>query len=206
MDEKIVKEQTTNIVSKMKSISMILLMMLMAMTSVIDSQIKLSDIASQNTGARAMACSGDICLNEAMPNPNGYDNATWPNGEWMEITNVGNQSIDIRNYELQNKANKRLVFDSNSIVGYNQNNASTYTISPGDYMVIARNGFSNFYLANSFDYINLLDPSGNAVDQASWNTSSSGVSLERSTPPSSDWQATSTPTPGQSNSIFEDML
>ena len=200
MNEKIVTAQTTNIVSKMKSISMILLMMLMAMTSVIDSQIKLSDVASQNTGARAMACSGDICLNEAMPNPNGYDNATWPNGEWMEITNVGNQSIDIRNYELQNKANKRLVFDSNSIVGYNQNNASTYTISPGAYMVIARNGFSNFYLANSFDYINLLDPSGNAVDQASWNTSSSGVSLERSTPPSSDWQATSNPTPGQSNS------
>lgn len=84
MNEKILIAQTTNIVSKMKSISMILLMMLMAMTSVIDSQIQLSDVTSQNTGARAMACSGDICLNEAMPNPNGYDNATWPNGEWME--------------------------------------------------------------------------------------------------------------------------
>ena len=78
-----------------------------------------------------------------MPNPNGYDDAAWA---WRGgiATNVGTQAIDIRNFQLENKASKTITFDSNSIVGYNANNASTYTLNPGDYMVIARNGYSEF--------------------------------------------------------------
>ena len=41
------------------------------------------------TSSRSLVCSGDICLNEALPNPNGYDDAAWPGGEWMEIHNAG---------------------------------------------------------------------------------------------------------------------
>jgi len=44
------------------------------------------DVAEATSG-RAMTCTGNVCLNEAMPNPNGYDDATWPGGEWMEIYN-----------------------------------------------------------------------------------------------------------------------
>ena len=155
------------------------------------------------TSGRAMACAGNVCLNEALPNPNGYDDAAWPGGEWMEIYNSGSTAVNVLNWQLENKASKTLDFDSTSIVGYEAGNSSTWTIEPGDYMVIARNGTpsSEFYLTNTFDYITMKDASGNVVDQASWNTSSSGVSLEEdSNNPTSDWISTNTPTPGSANS------
>ena len=48
------------------------------------------------------------------------------------------------NWELVNKASKYLTFDSSSIVGYEAGNSSTWTIQPGDYMVIATNGSAGF--------------------------------------------------------------
>ena len=95
---------------------------------------------SEATSGRAMACNGTVCLNEALPNPNGLDDAAWPNGEWMEIYNSGPTPVDVLNWKLINKASKTLDFDSASIVGFEAGNSSTWTIQPGDYMVIARNG------------------------------------------------------------------
>ena len=156
------------------------------------------------TGGRSIACTGTVCLNEALPNPNGDDTDTWPNGEWMEIYNSGSTAVNVLNWELENKVGKKLSFDSTSIVGYEAGNSSTWTIQPGDYMVIARNGTptSVFYLTNTYDKIDLLDSFGNRVDQASWNgTQASGVSLEEdSTNSTADWVATNTPTPGLVNS------
>ena len=77
----------------------------------------LIDTTEATTSGRAMACSGTVCLNEALPNPSGYDNAAWPSGEWMEIYNSGSSSVNILNWKLINKANKILNFDSSSIVG-----------------------------------------------------------------------------------------
>ena len=153
------------------------------------------------TSGRAMACTGNVCLNEAMPNPNGYDDAAWPGGEWMEIYNSGTTAVDVLNWELVNKANKVLTFDSSSIVGYEAGNSSTWTIQPGDYMVIARNANQNFYLTNTADWITMNDASGNTVDQASWNSTASGVSLEEDpTNAMNDWISTNSPTPGSVNS------
>ena len=72
-----------------------------------------------------------------MPNPNGYDDAVWPNGEWLELHNSGTTSVDVRNWYFSNKAAKTLTLDSNSIVGYDAANASTYPRS-GDYMIVAQ--------------------------------------------------------------------
>ena len=125
------------------------------------------DVAEAASSGRAMACSGTVCLNEALPNPNGLDDDTWPNGEWMEIYNSGTSPVNVLSWKLVNKASKTLTFDSSSIVGYQAGNANSWTIQPGDYMVIARNGSSNFYLTNSADWITLEDSSGNVIDQAS---------------------------------------
>jgi phosphatidylserine/phosphatidylglycerophosphate/cardiolipin synthase-like enzyme len=161
----------------------------------------LVDTTEATTSGRAMACNGTVCLNEALPNPNGLDNDTWPNGEWMEIYNSGTTPVDVLNWELVNKASKSLTFDSASIVGFQAGNSNTWTIQPGDYMVIARNGNSNFYLTNSGDWITMKDSSGNTVDQASWNSTASGVSLEEdSTNAVNDWVSTNNPTPGSANS------
>ena len=153
------------------------------------------------TGARSQPCSGSICINEVMPNPNGYDDAAWPNGEWLELHNSGTSSVDIRNWYFSNKASKTLYLNSASIVGFDANNASTYTIAPGDYMIIARNASTNFYVANSNDFMTLYDSSNGWVDEATWNASSSGVSLEEDPANAyNDWIPTANPTPGSSNS------
>ena len=166
----------------------------------------LVDTTEAATSGRAMTCNGTVCLNEALPNPSGYDNAAWPNGEWMEIYNSGSSPVNVLNWKLVNKANKVLDFDSSSIVGYESGNSSTWTIQPGEYMVIARNGTSDsvFQLVNTFDYVTMQDSSGNFVDQASWNFSSSGapsgLSLEEDpTNAAYDWIGTNSTTPGTIN-------
>ena len=114
--------------------------------------LQIVDVAKATNG-RALGCSGTICLNEGLPNPTGYDDAAWPGGEWMEIFNSGTSAVDVLSWTLENKASKTLTFDSSSIVGFEASNSSTWTIQPGDYMVIARNASQNFYLTNTFDYI-----------------------------------------------------
>ena len=156
---------------------------------------------TEAVSARSQPCGGTICINEVMPNPNGYDDAAWPNGEWLELYNSGTSSVDVRNWYFSNKASKTLYLDSASIVGYDATNASTYTLAPGDYMIVARNGATNFYVANSNDFMTLYDSSNGWVDEATWNSSSSGVSLEEDPANAyNDWIPTSNPTPGSSNS------
>ena len=163
-------------------------------------------IDASSTSSRSLACTGDICLNEALPNPNGYDNASWPGGEWMEIHNSGNTTVDVRDWYLTNKAAKVLTFDLNSIVDYDAADATSWEIEPDEYMVIARNGLpsSAFYLANTNDIVSLFNSSGVQLDQATWTFTSSGApsgtSLEEdSLSATGDWVATNGPTPGAIN-------
>ena len=178
---------------RFESIFLLTLMMLVPLTPLV--------APVDATSARSQPCGGSICINEVMPNPNGYDDAAWPNGEWLELHNSGTTPIDVRNWYFSNKASKTLSLNAASIVGYDAANASTYTIAPGDYMIVARNASTNFYVANSNDFMTLYDSSNGWVDEATWNSSSSGVSLEED--PSNaynDWIPTSNPTPGSSNS------
>ena len=177
---------------RIESIFLLALMLLVPLTPLVQ--------PVEATNARSQPCGGAICINEVMPNPNGLDTDVWPNGEWLELYNSGTSSVDVRNWYFSNKAAKTLYLDSASIVGYDATNASTYTIAPGDYMIVARNGASNFYVANSNDWMTLYDASNSWIDEATWNSSSSGVSLEED--PSNafnDWIPTSNPTPGSSN-------
>ena len=155
---------------RIESVFLLVLMLLVPLTPLVE--------PTEAVSARSQPCGGSICINEVMPNPNGYDDAVWPNGEWLELHNSGTTSVDVRNWYFSNKAAKTLTLDSNSIVGYDAANASTYTLAPGDYMIVARNGASNFYVANSNDFMTLYDSSSGWIDEATWNSSSSGVSLE----------------------------
>ena len=178
---------------RIESIFLLALMLLVPLTPLVE--------PVEATGARSQPCGGSICINEVMPNPNGYDDAAWPNGEWLELHNSGTSSVDVRNWYFSNKASKTLYLNSASIVGFDANNASTYTIAPGDYMIIARNASTTFYVANSNDFMTLYDSSNGWVDEATWNSSSSGVSLEEDPANAyNDWIPTANPTPGSSNS------
>lgn len=155
----------------------------------------------ESTSGRASPCTGNICLNEAMPNPNGADTATWPNGEWFEITNTGTTNIDILGWYANNKNGNQIMFDSASIVDYNSSNSATWTIAPGDFMVLARNGSSTSWLTNSAETLELFDSSNSKQDEASWTSASSGASyVEDPADAYADWITTAGPTPGSSNS------
>ena len=78
-----------------RSIFLVALLLLMPMSQFID--------VSTASSGRAMACSGDVCLSETMPNPNGADTATWPNGEWFEIINAGTTNVDVSGWYANNK-------------------------------------------------------------------------------------------------------
>ncbi len=155
----------------------------------------------ESTSGRASPCTGNICLNEAMPNPNGADTATWPNGEWFEITNTGTTNIDISGWYANNKNGNQIMFDSASIVGYNSSNPATWTIVPGDFLVLARNGSSMSWLTNSAETLELFDSSNSKQDEASWTSASSGSSyVENPADAYADWVTSAGPTPGSNNS------
>mgnify|MGYP001594067055 FL=1 len=177
-----------------RSIFLVALLLLMPMSQFID--------VSAASSGRAMACTGDVCLSEAMPNPNGYDDAAWPGGEWIELHNTGTTDISILNWQLSNKASKTLDLNSTTIVGYDSQNSASWTVSAGDYIIIARNGTptSQFYLSNTADALDLFDSSGTRVDQASWNGSNSGSSkIADPANAAYDWIDESNPSPGQAN-------
>ncbi len=153
------------------------------------------------TNGRSSACTSTLCLNEVLPNPNGYDDAAWPGGEWLELHNIGTTDIDMTGWKVTTSASKTLAFDANTIVGYQSGNASTWTASPGEFVVIARNGDANFYLTNTGMTVTLVDNNNNNVHSASWGSVSTGTSYEPdSTNPAANWVPTGSPTPGQANS------
>ena len=176
-----------------RSIFLVALLLLMPMSQLID-------ISTASSG-RASPCTGNICINEAMPNPIGSDTATWPNGEWFEVTNVGTTNIDISGWYANNKNGNQIMFDSASIVGYNSSNSATWTIVPGDFMVLARNGSSTSWLTNAAETLELFDSSNSKQDEASWTSASSGASyVEDPADAYADWITAASPTPGSNNS------
>ena len=154
-------------------------------------------------GGRSNLCAGTICINELIPNPAGYDNATYPGGEWVELINEGSTSIDVRNWAVVNEGGKTLTFDATSIVDYDAADSGSYTMAPGEYLVVARNGAADFYLANTgARSLDLRNTQGFSQHLVTWTGSSSGVSYERdATTPTNDLVATNTPTPGQANNM-----
>mgnify|MGYP003732703563 CR=1 FL=1 len=166
------------------------------------SQLNLYDESEMSpTSARSTACSGDICLNEVMPNPGGADDALWPGGEWLELRNNGTTDVNLSGWKVVNSGSKTLDFDANTIVGYQANNASSWTISPGEFVVIARNGDNNFYLTNNGMTLTLYDQNGVNLHEATWSSVTSGKSYEQDyVNPTGNWIQTSSPSPEQINS------
>jgi len=153
------------------------------------------------TSARSTACTGFVCINEVIPNPNGYDDATYPGGEWFELYNSGTVDVDLTGWKATTSASKFLNFNASSIVGYQAGNSSTWTISSGEYVVVARNGDSNFYMTNTGMSLTLVDNNNNNLHQATWGSVISGKSYEQdSTNTAANWVQTNNPTPGQINS------
>jgi len=178
----------------------LILLFLLSLASPLAAVMQEHQEASQ-TSARSTACTGYVCINEVIPNPNGYDDALYPNGEWLELYNSGTVDVDLTGWKVTTSASKTLNVNSSTIVGYQAGNSSTWTISGGEYVVIARNGDSNFYMTNTGMSMTLVDNNNNNLHQATWGSVISGKSYEQDTSnTAANWVQTSNPTPGQINS------
>lgn len=182
------------------SLSLVLLMLASSILAILPPPLLESDDNVLHS-ARAQPCGGNICINEVMPNPAGYDDAAWPGGEWFEITNVGTSAVSILGWYAENSNGKQLTFDSISIVGYNSSDSASWNLQAGDYMVIARNASANFYMTNTADTLRLYDTTGTFSDEASWSSAQSGTSyVEDPADAYADWVSSAGPTPGSNNS------
>ena len=81
-----------------------------------------------------------LLINEFLPNPTGSD----IDGEFVELYNGTNASIDVNNYVLydNNDANELIISTANVVAGVT-------TVDPGERLVVYRDGDADFELNNS---------------------------------------------------------
>lgn len=124
--------------------------------------------------------SNDIELSELLPDPEGSD----VTDEWIEIHNVGSSAVDMYGWQVADAS-------------------KTYTISES--IELAANGYmvlsvidTSVSLNNSGDTIYLYDPASDIMDEVTYEDSDPGSAYARS---NSTWNWTTSPTPGEANTI-----
>ncbi len=126
-------------------------------------------------------------ISEFLPNPIGADSQTGMDGEWVELVNTGNESVDLSGWELR------------SGVGFSLPPA---VIAPGEYVVYPL-GDESISLTNSQGNLKLNDPQGISVHTVVWDHSAYGMSMVQGLSASQMWVVGAWPTPGEANPIFE---
>jgi len=123
-----------------------------------------------------------IVINEIMKDPNSVQDSY---GEWIEIFNIGDQSISLDGLVLRDNDEDRHIINNSDLI-----------ISPGNYLVIGSNSnidtnggvdidyaWDDFNLSNYFDEIIIEHPAGIELDKVSYDygqsfVSSTGYSME----------------------------
>ena len=123
---------------------------------------------------------GDIIINEVMADASpSFDNATYPDGEWIEVYNQGTVAIDMTGWYLSDAAGNVIEFDQDHLIGYTSNSDSI-KINPGHTRIIAINGTtSNGVLNNAIEKLRVHWPNGSIGDEVNWTTNEPGFSLSR---------------------------
>ena len=139
---------------------------------------------------------GAVVINEFLPDPIGYDNASMPNGEWVELYNNGSDEINLSGFVLYDS------IDSNELYITEDNVEGDLILQPKDYTVVYRNGDSDFSLNNNGDKVRLYDGypvrESNLIDNilyGNYLVADSGMSLCKL---NNSWYECN-PTPGYNN-------
>lgn len=147
--------------------------------------------------------SSNFRISEIMANPIGSDSNLYPEGEWVEIVNVGNDTASFQGWKLKDGRNSSLIFDSQSIPGMNESVSSDWELEAGGHLVIWKNGRS-MTLQNSGDVLTLLDGSGEVVQTVVYNLAPLNSTLVSGNDNEGEWVYSPRPTPGEANPLFED--
>ncbi len=114
-----------------------------------------------------------IKINEFLPDPQGYDDAAMPEGEWIELYNSGDKDIDIEGLGLKDYYGSEVdifISDSNTIGGT--------VISAHDYLVVYMNGRSRFLNNDGFEKISLYKDEY-LIDEVTYSGSVEGLSWSK---------------------------
>lgn len=103
---------------------------------------------------------GQVVINEFLPNPaSGNDDDKMPGGEWVELYNKSDVDVDVAGWYLYDSHDNHFMKIS---LGNSDNNGNTTdsgetTIPAHGWLVVYRNGDSDFSLNNNSDEIRLFD-------------------------------------------------
>ncbi len=108
-----------------------------------------------------------IVINEIMQNPSAVGDGS---GEWIELTNVSDQTIDINGWTVADNDNDSFVINA------------AISLAPGGFAVLSNNGdsasnggvvvdyeYSGTFLSNSSDEVVLFDAAGIEIDRVEWD-------------------------------------
>ncbi len=133
-------------------------------------------------------------ITEFLPNPEGYDDAPMPEGEWIEIYNKGNKDLDLTGLIFKDNANHKLIITNV--------NTETIIIKARDYLAVYTNGKFGFLNNDGLEIIKLFDLDGELIDEISYSDSREGVSWSKV---DNLWRL-NVPSPGKKNFKNEDNL
>ena len=126
-----------------------------------------------------------IKINEIFPNPLGED----AEGEWIELFNENEFSVNLKDWkidDLEEGGSKAFVIDKN------------IEIASENYIFITR-AESNIVLNNTYDHVNIYNPSGTLIDSVFYEKTYEGESYARGK--NNKWFWTKTPSPKKENII-----
>lgn len=133
----------------------------------------------------------NILITELLPNPSGSDDAFFPLGEWLEFYNNGSASVDLRGFALRDKNGGKLYLTDTNSYSSQEKIISGTIIYPNSYLLVYRNGDSDFSLDNEYDDIFLVDDKQNNLTSISYSNSKENLSWQKD---GFQW-VLSTPTP-----------
>lgn len=143
-----------------------------------------------------------VVLNEFIPNPTGLDNASKPGGEWVELYNNSNMSFDLNGWYIYDSTD-------DGEIPINADHTIGGTVIPAhDFLVVYRDGDSDFILNNDADSVRLftgrISEGGILIDSYSYSSGKpEGFSFARIPDGVGAW-VDPVPTPGRPNVLSGD--
>ena len=118
----------------------------------------------------------------------GADSQPAPFGEWIEIVNVGNDTVDLDGWELRTGSGYTL---------------PSFLLASGEHHVIHLDTVSMAFSPNNPGTLTLSNPEGEVVHTVTWDHSGHGMSMVSGATDTASWVMSPWPTPGSANPLFE---
>ncbi len=115
-----------------------------------------------------------LVITEILPNPAGADDALLPLGEWIELYNNGSGEVDLRGFFFSDSSGGRVYISDTNTQGENGT-----ALCRGCYLLVYRNGDSDFSLDNEYDEITLYDEDKDFLTSVSYSGGKEGFSWQR---------------------------